>query len=99
MVSFGCVGVILNCDSYVGCPERTEKPLGTLANKELRKWRRNAHFVFDRYWQEGFIGRKDLYERLAKALGIPVEECHIGMFDVETCKKIIRLCNVKIESE
>lgn len=66
-----------------------------MANGDLRRWRRNAHAVFDRYWKRGSISRSDLYKRLANALGIPVERCHIGMFDIETCRKVFDLCTKK----
>lgn len=36
--------------------------------------------------------RRAAYMRLATDLGIPFEECHIGMFDVETCKRALAIC-------
>lgn len=38
------------------------------------------------------MSRTQAYEWLAGALGIPAEECHIGMMDVETCGHVIALC-------
>jgi len=44
------------CDAYVGCHEAGNgqgdgtKPLGRLANAELRKAKKDAHYAFDRLW-------------------------------------------------
>ena len=39
------------CDAYVGCHQGTQKPLGTPANAELRKFRNLAHLSFDTLWR------------------------------------------------
>lgn len=45
------------CDAYVGCHKGTTKPLGRLANAELRKWKSIAHRGFDAIWK-GFKERR-----------------------------------------
>src|SRR3990167_4571490 len=81
------------CDAYVGCHQNTFKPLGTIANKELRRWRMKAHEVIDPMWKNG-LGRKMLrkktYAMLKEKFG---REIHIGESDIETCKKIIQVIN------
>ncbi len=83
------------CEAYVGCHKGTPEPLGSLANAELRKVRTQAHAAFDPLWdmQLTEVGpvmkRKEAYAWLARELGIPVEECHIGMFNVELCQRTI----------
>jgi hypothetical protein len=80
------------CDAYVGCHKNSNaKPLGRLANKELRAWKQRAHAAFDPYWKSGRLKRGDAYARLAKTLGIPQSECHIGMFDVAMCKRVVAI--------
>ena len=37
--------------------------------------------------------RASRYKLLAQLLVIPARECHIGMFDVETCERVIALCD------
>jgi hypothetical protein len=37
--------------------------------------------------------RTDAYKNLAQDLGIALEDCHIGMFDVETCQRVVSICN------
>lgn len=80
------------CDSYVGCHKGTEIPLGRLANERLRTLKAEAHRQFDPIWKSGLMSRKEAYKWLADMLMIPNEECHIGMFDVKMCQKVIQLC-------
>lgn len=81
------------CDAYVGCHEGTSVPLGRLANKELRDAKMRAHNAFDPLWQSrNDISRGDAYRWLAHALDIPRQICHIGMFDCETCYRVVRIC-------
>jgi hypothetical protein len=78
------------CRAYVGCHPGTEKPLGRLANAELRQWKQRAHRVFDPLWKSGKMSRRRAYEELRKVLGMTEDECHIGEFDVENCKRLVR---------
>lgn len=78
------------CEAYVGC-HPDGRPLGGLANAELREARMEAHAVFDPFWKRKGIGRSRAYRGLAKRLGIDVKACHIGMFDVETCRRVIEV--------
>jgi hypothetical protein len=83
------------CDAYVGRHKIDDgtQPLGRLANAQLRMWKQNAHAVFDPFWKDSGRGRRSvMYAKLAEALGIETKDCHIGMFDVETCKRVIQIC-------
>lgn len=80
------------CDAYVGCHPGTEMPLGRLANAELRQAKMRAHAAFDPYWLTQEMTRSNAYRLLANNLNIPTNECHIGMFDVETCEEVILIC-------
>lgn len=80
------------CDAYVGCHPGTDKPMGRLANAELRRAKLQAHGAFDFIWKSGLKTRGSAYKWLAKQPGIPKEECHIGMFDVATCRKVVEIC-------
>lgn len=92
-------------DAWVGCHPGTTKPLGRLANAELRKWKQATHAAFDPVWKARFerknaidpkykkgMARGGRYKRLAQLMGIPKAECHIGHFDVERCKLAIPIC-------
>lgn len=80
------------CDAYVGCHPGTTKPLGRLANAELRKAKNAAHAAFDPLWKDGKRKRKEAYAWLATQIGVAGKNCHIGMFDVETCRRVVEVC-------
>lgn len=80
------------CNSYVGCHKDTDTPLGRLANPRLRCLKMEAHKQFDPLWKSELMTRRQAYKWLSEQLNIPVEKCHIGMFDVKECQKVIHLC-------
>lgn len=82
------------CDARVGCHPRSTRPLGQLANQELREARTAAHEAFDPLWRDCAITRKEAYRWLAQMLDLTEDECHIGMFDLEMCKRTIRVCRL-----
>lgn len=51
------------------------------------------HDVLDPLWQEGSGSRskrrRAVYQRLARALGIPEQDCHVGLFDAAMCERAI----------
>lgn len=73
------------CDSYVGLHPYTSIPLGTLANKQIREARKRSKAVFNQYMNEKGIGRSQAYSNLAQCMGIDVNDCHFGWFDVQQC--------------
>jgi hypothetical protein len=91
--SYGMMWHCAPCDAYVGVHKDSKEhvPLGRLANAELRKWKMKAHAAFDPLWKEQGLKRKEAYQKLADLLGIPVKETHIGMFDVDQCKRVIEV--------
>ena len=80
------------CDAHVGCHPGTTKALGRLANKDLRGAKMAAHAAFDPHWKGKRMSRSDAYGRLAVAMGIPARDCHIGMFDVNQCERVVEIC-------
>lgn len=86
--------VCRNCDARVGCHPGTVKPLGRLANAELRGWKMQAHAAFDPLWKTKRIGsRSKAYSWLADKLKINKCDCHMGMFDVDMCKRVVGVCD------
>lgn len=77
-----------SCDAYVGCHNNTRQPLGTLANKELRELRKQAHAVFDPFWKEWGMKRQDAYKMLSAKFG---KQMHIGESTKEECMAIIKV--------
>lgn len=90
------------CDAYVGCHKAGNgygdgtRPLGILANKELRALKLLVHRNFDMLWQGGAMKRNEAYAWLAGQLNIPVNQCHVGMFTVDLCKKAAEVANKKL---
>lgn len=93
--SYGMIYLCRQDVAYVGVHKGTTKPLGRLANAQLRFWKKQAHAAFDPLWQRGPFHkhRNVAYDWLSQQMGIPREETHIGMFDIEQCKQVIRICN------
>ena len=79
-------------DAYVGCHRGTTRPLGRLANRELRASKVKAHEAFDRLWRGGLMSRSEAYKLLADWMGLDREDCHIGEFDVDQCQAVVELC-------
>ena len=78
------------CGAYVGTHRSTGMPLGALANYETREARKKAHAAFDPIWRElKMCSRKRAYKRLSKAMGLPEEKTHIGMFTAGQCEKVV----------
>ena len=80
------------CCARVGCHQGTTKPLGRLANSKLRYWKRQAHSAFDPLWRSGDKKRNQAYRWLAREMKIDRDLCHIGLFNIEECKKVIEIC-------
>jgi hypothetical protein len=97
--SYGMVYLCYKCQAWVGVHAGTDKALGRLGNAELRKWKKSAHFYFDGLWRKkikyGFsrkVARTTAYLWLSQKMHLSTDLTHIGMFDVEQCKKVVELC-------
>lgn len=93
--SCGKVHLCRDCMAYVGTHKGSNRPLGRLANAELREWKIAAHKAFDPLWMYGrFKGnRNGAYRWLSEQVGLPVNKTHIGMFDVPECRQAIGIIN------
>lgn len=65
-------------------------PVGKPADAKTRKARITAHEAFDRIWRTKRMTRDRAYVWMRHELGLSKEECHIGSFDVATCKKLVQ---------
>lgn len=88
------------CGAYCGVHSGTLKPLGSPANAETRKARSAAHAAFDPLWErrqrlsglsKGHARGKG-YKWLAAQLGIDAKDCHIGMMDAATARRVVEIC-------
>lgn len=95
-VSRGMIYLCVPCDAYVGVHKGSSRALGRLADKELRRWKVNAHKVFDRIWKSRKMSRMSAYKWLSEKMGIPPELTHIGMMDVDQCMAVVSICKKEI---
>ena len=99
-VSYGPMFICQPCKAWVGTHKMGDISLGRLANKELRSAKINAHNHFDKLWKgikehhhkERQEKRTTEYKWLSQEMKTESEYTHIGMFDVEQCKKVVALC-------
>ena len=83
------------CDARVRCHPKTIIALGTLADKELRKWRSLVHRKFDPLWQFGVLpSRQTAYKWLSKVMRLPLEKTHVAMFNIRQCQRAIACIKV-----
>lgn len=92
-ISYGMIYYCDTCHAWVGVHRGTDKPLGTLANEELRQYRRRAHDAFDQIWKRHGVTRPNAYKWLASAMNLSKEDTHIGMFNINQCLKVIEICS------
>lgn len=79
------------CMAYVGCHLGTGRPLGNVANAELREVRMRVHKAFDPIWKSGKMRRNQAYSWLSAETGIPKDRCHIGMMDADDCRRCLEV--------
>lgn len=97
---YGPMYVCVADQAWVGVHRGTTKPLGGLANAELREWKMKAHAAFDPLWQAKIRrdgcskshARKAGYRWLSEQLGIPPKLTHIGYMSVEECRRVVEAC-------
>jgi len=82
--------VCVPCDARVGCHDTSDRPLGRMANAELRAAKMRAHAAFDPIWKSGRMSRVDAYRWLARRM--ESEEIHIGEQDIGGCSRIVVIC-------
>lgn len=90
----------VSCDARVGCHPKSTRPLGTLANAELRNVRMRAHKAFDALWKRKMrieqctqgAARSAGYRWLATQMDMTKQTCHIAMFDKAQCERAIAIC-------
>lgn len=80
------------CRAYVGLHPKTDIPLGTLADDELRKARNQCKKVFHAVMERSGLSRTRAYQWLADQMEIEVDHCHWGWFEVDQCKRAAAIC-------
>jgi len=84
-----------NCGAFVGTHRPWPKrALGILADARMRKGKMICHALFDALWKgkkKASKKRGDLYCWLAEQMGIDVEDCHFGYFDLEQLRQAYKI--------
>lgn len=99
-INYGFLYICTPCDARVGTHKNTAhlpepKPLGSMANAELRSARNQTHEAFDQLWRCKLMPRKEAYRWLADAMAITYGKCHIAMFNLAQCQQAQILSNTK----
>lgn len=81
-----------HCRAYVGLHPQTDVPLGTLADDALRKARNTSKSEFHELKEKRGYSRNEAYAWLAKEMGIPVDNCHFGWFELQDCALALHIC-------
>lgn len=90
------------CFAHVGTHKGTNppKPLGTLANYQVRQLRKKCHDVIDPFWKRQNKGlrnknkryrREIVYRVLKRVMEMTDAEAHVGMWQVEECEDFLVL--------
>ncbi len=81
-----------SCDSYVGVHKHNNKPMGTLANGQLRHKRIMAHKAFNTLWGTGKMKKWQAYKWMQAKFNLSEEQAHIGLFSKYMCDELIKEC-------
>lgn len=98
-------GLFYGCENWPTCTatlgaHQDGRPKGIPGDKPTRKARVFAHRIFDRLWKKegerpGRMTRSQAYAWMQKAMKLTASEVHIGMFDIEECRKLVHLVQKK----
>lgn len=76
------------CGAYCGSHADTGVALGYPCGPATRWARQAAHAALDPVWRQGTLKRNGAYRRLARELGLNPAECHIGMMNETTARRV-----------
>ncbi len=88
--SYGMVYYCPFCKEYVGVHNGTNIPLGTIADKETKKYRMQAHNLLEAKFGKN---KTKAYKWIRKTMHLSNENAHIGKFDKDDCIRLIELIN------
>ena len=81
-----------SCDSYIGAHKKSMRPMGTMADSNLRNKRIEAHRALDAIWKNGYMTKHSTYIWLQNRLNLREKDTHIGKFSYYLCEQTIREC-------
>lgn len=83
----------VHCKNFVGCHENSNKnklrPLGVIANRELKQARIQIHNIIDPLWRGGKLTRSEIYVALSQELGY---QYHTGeLRSMEEARRVYKI--------
>ena len=78
-----------NCNNFVGCHHKTKdrtRPLGVIANQEIKEQRKIIHSILDPMWKSGKYSRGELYKLISERLGFEYHTAKLR--DLDTAEKV-----------
>lgn len=72
--------------------------MGTMANRQLRALRNEAHRNFDQLYKQGLMSKEDAYHWLASILAAPLGQAHIGYLGEYYCRQVIEESKQQLEN-
>lgn len=85
------------CDAYVSAHKNNLRPMGTLANGELRHKRIIAHRALEAYRTKTRMSKWSIYLWMQGKLRLDARHTHIAMFTEEQCDQLIIECNKALQ--
>lgn len=91
------------CGALVSCHPGTGVPMGRPASARTRYLRHKAHAALDALWSTGRsrlgsgFARTKAYKWLARELGMPHREVHIGMMGAALLNRVIAICTAETD--
>lgn len=74
-------------DAFIDRKAMKAEPGSALARARIA-----AHNAFDPLWKSGTMSRRAAYDWLAIQLHLPVSACHMVLFDVDMCQRVVEVC-------
>lgn len=87
----GKIYLCRNCKASVGTHSGSKRPLGVMANREMKILKKACHDLFDFTWKSKQISRSFAYQRLAELMGISGSDCHFGHFETKNLLKALNI--------
>ncbi|HAT2250347.1 MULTISPECIES: zinc-finger-containing protein [Aeromonas] len=78
------------CDSYISCREGTDIAIGSVANRDTRLARREAHASINTLVDSGRMNKHEAYAWMQHLLSLPYTRRGIGWLDEHECKVVVR---------
>ena len=85
-------------DNYEVAEGIITRPMGTMADSNLRNKRIEAHRALDAIWKNGYMTKHSTYIWLQNRLNLREKDTHIGKFSYYLCEQTIRECTDYIKS-